>query len=571
MSRLAHGIGACVSRAKIAVFAPEGVYAASATMRVPKRGMCAGLSTGRSPVSSSPARLTCSDRPSLHCGSRRPAVRWAPCVAGFLLIVLPGCLDIEAAPRSPSNAITAPVPAPSWASADIGRYADQDTDLSEHPGSCEDNVCSLTLEEAIAWALKRNVELRDKRFTRKMELLQQEIDEKEYSPKFTVTPGVNLSPKTSGNVTLNTTQDLPTGTGASLILNLTEDSSGPSTQMVTLNQPLLQGAGFALARGERKVKRLDALISAIKYRDLVAGIVNNVIEHYRNLAKALREAENSQRALQRAMDQLGNTRALIEVGRVAAREALRAEAALANAEIANIRKQNSLEKTQYELIKFLDLDSAITLQPIDAFGALPPYADQDTDMSLEAVLLTRSDYRIVQLELEQERISRDIFLNSRLLPLNLNVSVTRTDGNTSDPTAGLGTTLNLSNRLERRKKLLESRNDLLKKERELSDKRESIRNELRQARHDVEVNLRLIELAENARDLATQNLDTEQRKFEQGLVSSSDVAAAEQALVEAEEQYLGSLTAYQEDLINLDKITGRTLERWGITITEVGP
>ena len=49
------------------------------------------------------------------------------------------------------------------------------------------------------------------------------------------------------------------------------------------------------------------------------------------------------------------------------------------------------------------------------------------------------------------------------------------------------------------------------------------------------------------------------------------MAAAEQALVEAEEQHLVSLTAYQGDLINLDKITGRTLERWGITITEVGP
>ena len=576
MSRLAHGIGACVSRAKIAVFALEGAYALRAIMRVLKRSMRAGLSIGRSPVSSFPARLTCSDRPSLRCGTRRPAVRWAPCVAGFLLIVLPGCLDIEATPRSPSDAITAPgsttpVPAPSWASSDIGRGADQDTDLSEHPGFCEDNVCSLTLEEAIAWALKRNVELRDKRFDRKMELLQQEINENDYNPKFTVTSGLDISPKTSGSVTLNTKQKLPTGTDASLDLSLSENDRGTSTQSVSLSQPLLKGAGFALERWKRKKNRLDHLIKAIAYRDSVAGVVNNVITHYRDLAKELRKAENSQRAFERAMDQLENTRALIEVGRVAAREALRAEAALANAEIANIRGQNSLKKAQDKLIKLLDLDSAITLQPIDAFGTLPPYADEDIDMSLEAVLLTRSDYRKAQLELEKTRIDWNNSLNDLLPALALRVDVTRTDGNTSDPNASLDTTLELSNRLQRRKTLLEKRDKLLRSERDLSEMRETIRNELRQARHDVEVNLRLIELEENARDLAAQNLDTEQRKFEQGLVSSSDVAAAEQALVEAEEQHLDSLTAYQGDLINLDKITGRTLERWGITITEVGP
>ena len=76
---------------------------------------------------------------------------------------------------------------------------------------------------------------------------------------------------------------------------------------------------------------------------------------------------------------------------------------------------------------------------------------------------------------------------------------------------------------------LRARTALRKAERSLAELRESIGIAVRQVANDVEVGLRLTELARGARVLAQENLEVEKSKFGQGLASSRSSTTGDEA------------------------------------------
>ena len=103
-----------------------------------------------------------------------------------------------------------------------------------------------------------------------------------------------------------------------------------------------------------------------------------------------------------------------------------------------------------------------------------------------------------------------------------------------------------------------------------AERRQSIRIQVRRAVHNVAVALRQIDLSRQARDLAERKLDVERRKLQQGLSSAFQLGRFEDDLVAAQRQELDAVARYRDSLGSLDSTLGTTLDRWGISVDQVG-
>ncbi len=134
---------------------------------------------------------------------------------------------------------------------------------------------------------------------------------------------------------------------------------------------------------------------------------------------------------------------------------------------------------------------------------------------------------------------------------------------------GLNLTVPLQND-DARRALTRARNGMRRAEMRLAERRQSIRIQVRRAVHDVAVALRQIDLSRQARDLAERKLDVERRKLQQGLSSAFQLGRFEDDLVAAQGQELDAVARYRDSLGSLDRTLGTTLDRWGISIEQVG-
>ncbi len=450
------------------------------------------------------------------------------------------------------------VPLP--ASAQTSSVAD------ELPG-CGGNVCELTLKEAIGLALERNRPFLDSRLDREAQRFSLDLAEDRWTPKVTVGPFASDDRRgiQQAGVGARTVMRVPTGGELSLGWEetLSRMSEGSGSQTFGFTQPLLKGAGTGIDSVSVRQARLQERINILVFRKTAADLVVSVIGAYRKLIGAVRQVENGEASLRRAREQLEATRALVGAGRVAAREAGRSEAAVANRELSLVQARNSLDAAQFALIDILELDSRIRIRPLEELKA--GQRDAALAPALEDVLRQRTDYRQAVLAVESAGIALRVAKNNLLPDLALKFTWTHNDFGIATNQIRIDATVPLNDRAPELAHL-RARNALRKAERNVAELRASIGAALSQAVNDVAAGLRVAELARDARVLAERNLSVEEAKFGQGLSSTFEVTSSEEELVQAEEAERNAIVSYLDTLTRLDQTAGRTLERWSIRI-----
>ncbi len=426
----------------------------------------------------------------------------------------------------------------------------------------------LTLEDAIGIALEQNQALLDARLQRTFDRFSLEGAEETYRPSFRVSSNFDLTDadRQSRTASGNATANLNIPTGGTFTLGWTENWSdtGPETwsQSTGFSQPLLKGAWLGIANAPLRQARITEQRNIVRFRNTVAGKVDEVIRAYRGLIQAIRRVGIDETSVQRAREQREATRALIRVGRVAPREAVRSEASIANRELSLARARDALDDANYTLIKLLELGSTVRIRPLETLGVEDMEAVAEP--SFEEVLRRHPDFLLALLTVESATIEQAVARN-RLLP-NLDLRLSRGRGSSGGPAdyrVGLSSAIPLNDRAPSRAKARADYN-LRKARRNLAETRETIRRNLRQAVRRVEVSLRVAELARGARELAEENLEIERMKFGQGLSSTFEVTASEDALVQAEQAEVGAIIGWLDARTSLDRTSGQTLATWGI-------
>lgn len=437
------------------------------------------------------------------------------------------------------------------------------------PGSLPpSSILDLTLKDAVKHALEYNRPLIDRRADREVQKFALEVAEDRWTPQFTLQPFASTD-RQDRKAGVSAETSLRIFTGGQFVLRWEETLSkkfdDTGSQTLTFSQPLLKGAWPGIETASFRQNQIQDRIHILSLRKAIEDLIVQVSGSYRALIAAARQVEIGETSLRRAREQLEATRALIYVGRVAQREAVRSETTVANRELALTQARNRLDIANFDLIGILELDSTIRVRPLD--GLTVEHRQEDLNPALEEVLRRRPDFLQAQLQIDLARISLDVARNELLPDLSLGVTWNRNDAGDTDTRVQVQANFPLTDRVDDLNRLT-AENRLRQAKRSLAELRESIGIELRRAMNDVEVGLRLTELARGARELAAENLVIEKKKFGQGLASSFEVAAAEDALVGAEQSEVDTIIGYLEARTRLDQTSARTLELWGIRIEE---
>ncbi len=457
----------------------------------------------------------------------------------------------------------------------------------------------LSLEAAIALAMRNNRELIRAQLGRVSERFALRIAENKFRPEITLGSRLDrtyTSPSADVHTLgLSSTVALRIPTGGAFGVEL---SSGRRTGEIdsslsryatelrfTFTQPLLRGGGIGVNTASVRIARMLDEINLQTLRQTIIDVVFRVTQHYRDYLQAAYRVDIRRQSLQRARDLLSENELLVRTGRMAERDIVQTRADIASRELLLLSAENRLDAARLALTDILDIDSATRIRLTD-----PPEATLSADPGtatlaerIETALDHRPDYRRAVLGIDIAETEVLVADNERKWDLDaiLSANFTGMDDSLGRAADRLDNTdysarLNLSIPIgagtvdPRRQKQVVAAINLRQARVELADARQRIDIEVSNAVREVELSRRQVELARSALELAEQKTALEKEKLRLGLSSNFRLVAFEEDLVSAQNRELDALIAYRAALRSLDRTLGTTLERWNIEVDEAG-
>lgn len=468
------------------------------------------------------------------------------------------------------------------------QVAASDVRYSELNVSRQREVLVLTLDDAIALAVRNNRGIQTAYLQRVAQKFDLYVSEGKFLPKLTLTTGVldnkvnGLSSRTK-DIASTATLGLPTGAKLSLSTTngLGSSSSNSSITSVTLTQPLLKNGGWDANTASVRMARLDELINRLTLKATLSLTVTQVISAYRELLRAQEQRMIAEAALQRSKDLYQVNKALISTGRMAETEIFQTEAEVANREVALEEAENQIDASRLALLNLLALEQRA---PAVAIGAKDiRLRGVDLAQALTTALANQPDYLIAQLQFERAKINYDLTKNQQLWDLSLVAGKTQSRGEPEgtgsyDTTlawaqkndmsyAGVQLTIPLGDRSIEQATVRASV-DLKTQNLKVDETRQVVEQRIRDAVRNVQTRWRQLELSGKAQELSLLKLKAEKEKLQVGRSSNFQILSFENDLRNAENARVNAEITYLNALTDLDERMGKTLDVWNIPAVE---
>jgi outer membrane protein TolC len=312
---------------------------------------------------------------------------------------------------------------------------------------------------------------------------------------------------------------------------------------LSVSQPLLDlhalyesRSGAANLRAAELTQRDTRELVSLAVRDLYLQAVAA-----ESRLKASRAQSDTARALLTQATDLKNA------GLVAGIDVLRAQVQVRTQEQRAIVAENGFEKLKLQLARAVGLPLAQEFVLADTM----PYAPLQTmalDEALKQALTSREDYRAAQVRLEAAQASKRAALADNLPSLHLNADygvIGRTPADTHSTysvTAQLR--VPLFDASITRGHILEAEGLLERRGAELNDFRARVEYEVRAAYLDLRAAEQQLQAAQDAMNLAAQELEQTRDRFAAGAAGNIEVVQAQEAVATATENYISSLYAH---------------------------
>ncbi len=373
---------------------------------------------------------------------------------------------------------------------------------------------------------------------------------------------------------------------------------------VQITQPLL--AGFGLSTNERyiRIAKRNSQINDVAFRMQVIATITGVENIYWDLVNAYEDEQVKERSLAFAQQALDVDKKQLSFNAIPANQVMTDESTVATSEgdltvaratlrLNELLLKNALTKTDDPLI------DEMPVIPLDLIGGPDPNASKSIDVLISEAEKNRPEVALYQMQAAvQKQALKDI--NSELLPTlnmygyyagagtagppNPNCSLgseCATDlpagfpgmfkdtFNYSSPEYQVGMTLsiNLRNRVAKAdqfRAVLQYRQSQISSE----EQQKSIRFDVRNAQFALQQGQARVDAAQTARDLAQKTFDITRQEQKLGAKSSYDAIVSQHELAIAESILAAAQTAYEKDKVDIDRATGETLERMGVSIDD---
>lgn len=399
------------------------------------------------------------------------------------------------------------------------------------------------------------------------------------------------------NVTFNNSRVTSNSTRTFLVPQLN------SNFLIQARQHLLEGMSLASNRRFITIARNNREIADEAFRQQVIFTVTQIETLYWNLVTAYEDEKAKERALTSAQQLESNNRKQVQAGTIAQIEIVNAQAQEAATQQALITSQTNLQLQQ------LLMKNAITRNENDPVlanaGLIPTDRIQlpasepvvPTQDLVNEALQHRPELAQARIDLSNRTISKRAARNALLPSVDLvanyggtglagapnpNFTFTGTPSTANNggyfdalsaasghPTYFAGVSVNIPIR-NRAAQADQIRSELEYRQAEvrLQQLENTIAIDVRNAQFAVQQNRAAVDAALKAREFATQSLDAEQKKLSQGLSTTYNVLTQMSNVSTAESNLVNAMSAYESSKLQLDIVTGRTLETLGINIED---
>lgn len=435
----------------------------------------------------------------------------------------------------------------------------------------------------------------------------------------------SLSQKTTtGNISYS--QGFSPGTGLTVGFqnnrinsNNTRNTLNPtlnSSFRATVTQHLLQGFGPSLNTRFIRIARNNKKIAEEAFRQQIISTVSQIENIYWDLVNAYEDYRVKERSLALAQKTLSDNQKQVEIGTLAPLDVVRAKSSVASAQqdlivsktnlqLQELFVKNALTRTlpNNDVVMQMEIIPTDTVQ-IPEQENLPPVEEL-----IRMALSNRPDYNIQKINLLISDINRQGANNGLLPTIDVlafyggnglagvqntlftcgaltappppncvpagSIPITGFNDafgnlfNSSAPDKGVGFNIiiPLGNRVAQATQI---RSRLEYRQQQLGMK--SLENQIsifvRQDAFTVQQNRARVDAADQARELAAQTLDAEQKKYNLGASTYLNVLQDERDLAAAESNLVSAKTNYAKSRVQLDAAIAQTLDRLNIKIDE---
>jgi outer membrane protein TolC len=482
------------------------------------------------------------------------------------------------------------------------------------PGTSSGTLRELALEEAVSIALEKNLDIAVARLEpQSVDLLVAGV-RNSYRPLLSSTMGLRdqyqlpTSSLNGGTKVNNGTRTYNFGVaktmpwyGGSFTVNWTNSRLETSNTFSNFNpsyqtnlvaayaQPLLRGFRIDNTRQQLLVNLINRDISEESARATITQTLANVRNAYWDLVFAQSAVDVAQRAQDLADKLVVDNQARVEVGTLAPLDIVQAQAEAATRRQNLAAAEATAQTAELTLKRFLvsGTDDPLwrqTIRPVDLPSLQPP--PQDVEGAVRKALAERTDVLTARKNLDSNDVNIRYFKNQSLPAVDLNASygaqglggtsIIRTGplgnqvisgtvpGGYSDalallrardyPTWNFNVAMSYpiggsqSEAQHARARL--QRSQALTRLRALEVQ---IAAEVANAALTVQSNLKRVEAASAARELAQKRLEAEQSRFEVGLTTNFFVVQAQRDLRDAQNTELRALADYRKSLVNFER------------------
>ncbi len=353
------------------------------------------------------------------------------------------------------------------------------------------------------------------------------------------------------------------------------DPSYEHSLAVSVSQPLLRNAGQWVNTYSIRIAAYNRdIISARTKLDIIT-VLAAIDRVYWRLYAARRELEVRQQQYELSQAQLERARRLVDAGQRPQVEVIRAESGVAQQLEAIIVAENTLRDRERELKRVVNKAGVNVQTPtivVPATAPDPVHFDLEQAKLIRQAMDSRMELLELQLQLLQDADSVR-FARNQMLPLasldytyNINsVGETRSESfdmlSNSDfvnHQLGLQLTVPLGNEVAKsrlRQAIYQRRQGLANK----ADREEIIKLEVLNAIDQVEANWQRILAARQNTIVNARLYEAEQREFEVGMSTSTDVLDAQFNFANAQTSEIRALADYQISLVDVAYATGTVL------------
>jgi outer membrane protein TolC len=410
------------------------------------------------------------------------------------------------------------------------------------------------------------------------------------------------------------TQNFPLGTGLNVNYvgqrfanNSPYEAVNPtlfSNFQVEFTQHLL--AGFGIATNERymRIAKKNVQINDLAFRAQVIATITQVENIYWDLVNAYEDEQIKERLVAFAHKTLQDDRKQLELNAIPAMQVIKDESDVATSEGDLTISRSNLRLNELLIINALTKSDdpgidEMSVIPLDRVGPPDSNAFMPIDDLIAEAEKNRPDVSEDELAMQVAQMSLKS-IRSELLPTlnaygfyegagsagpaNPNCSLgtqcvtdlpTGFGGmfnntfNYSSPEYQVGMTLQIPLR-NRVAKADQFRASLEYRQRQISfeEQKKSIRFDVRNSQFALQQAQARVDAVQKGRDLAQRTFDITEREEKLGAKSTYDVLVAQHDLAIAESTLAAAKTAYEKARVDIDRATGETLRRMGVSIDD---